>query len=123
MQKAIALEHPELSCVGIDLDLNFSDNEAESIFQEICTTEIEQVAYRNNQRYVARLVRPDMSTCSQVGKIDQNQIKQELSPSDMSTCSQVDKIDQNKINQKLSPSDMSTCSHLDKIDQNKIKRH
>ena len=57
MQKAIALEHPELSCRGIDLDsLN---NAAANIFREICATEI-KVGYRNNQRYVARLVRSDI---------------------------------------------------------------
>ncbi len=59
MQKAIALEHPELLCVGIDLDLDSTNNEAETIFQEICALENEQVGYRNNQRYVARLVRFD----------------------------------------------------------------
>ena len=46
MQKAIALEHPELSCVGIDLDPHATDNEAENIFQEICALEQEQAAYR-----------------------------------------------------------------------------
>ncbi len=62
MQKAIALEHPELLCVGIDLDRNSTNNEAETIFQEICAVLNEQVGYRNNQRYVARLVRFDKET-------------------------------------------------------------
>ena len=62
MQKAIALEHPELLCVGIDLDRDSTNNEAKTIFQEICAAANEQVSYRNNQRYVARLVRFDWET-------------------------------------------------------------
>ena len=60
MQKAIALEHPELLSVAIDLDLD-PDKDADNIFQEICAQEIE-VAYRNGKRYVARLVRYDWET-------------------------------------------------------------
>ncbi len=55
MQKAIALEHPELRCVGIDIDS--LGNAAANIFQELCESKIEQVAYRNSQRYVSRLAR------------------------------------------------------------------
>ena len=62
MQKAIALEHPELSCVGIDLDPNLTDNEAGFIFKEICAQENEQAAYRHHQRYVSRLVRYNWET-------------------------------------------------------------
>jgi acyl transferase domain-containing protein/acyl-CoA synthetase (AMP-forming)/AMP-acid ligase II/acyl carrier protein len=54
MQKAIALEHPDLKCIGIDL--GSLDRAAENIFQELCESRIEQVAYRNHQRYVSRLV-------------------------------------------------------------------
>jgi acyl transferase domain-containing protein/acyl-CoA synthetase (AMP-forming)/AMP-acid ligase II/NADPH:quinone reductase-like Zn-dependent oxidoreductase/NAD(P)-dependent dehydrogenase (short-subunit alcohol dehydrogenase family)/acyl carrier protein len=54
MQKAIALEHPNQKCIGIDLDS--LDQAAAYIFQELCQSEIEQVAYRNDQRYVSRLV-------------------------------------------------------------------
>ena len=57
MQKAIALEHPELLCVGIDLDFNSTDNEVDLIFEEICAGENEQAAYRGDRRYVSRLVR------------------------------------------------------------------
>ncbi len=57
MQKAIALEYPELLCVGIDLDRISTDKDAEKIYQEICAGEVEQVGYRNNQRYVSRLVK------------------------------------------------------------------
>ena len=54
MQKAIALEHPDLKCIGIDLDS--LDQAAADIFQELCESRSEQVAYRNSQRYVSRLV-------------------------------------------------------------------
>ena len=57
MQKAIALEHPELSCVGIDLDSNLTDNEADLVSKEISAGENKQAAYRHSQRYVSRLVR------------------------------------------------------------------
>ncbi|MDJ0591875.1 MAG: SDR family NAD(P)-dependent oxidoreductase [Pleurocapsa sp. MO_226.B13] len=57
MQKAIALEYPELLCVGIDLDPISTDKDAEKIYKEICAGEVEQVGYRNNRRYVARLVK------------------------------------------------------------------
>ena len=57
MQKAIALEHPELRCVGIDID---SLNSAvANIFQQLGDSGMEQVAYRDNQRYVRRLVRSE----------------------------------------------------------------
>ena len=62
MQKAIALEHPELLCVGIDLDPNSTDSEANLIFEEICAGENEQAAYRGDRRYVSRLVRYDGET-------------------------------------------------------------
>ena len=57
MLKAIAVEHPSLSCLGIDLDPDLADNEAEVILQEICASQKERVAYRNSQRFVSRLVR------------------------------------------------------------------
>jgi len=55
MQKAIALEHPELICTGIDIDS--TEHAANLIFQEISLKANEQVAYRNNNRYVNRLER------------------------------------------------------------------
>ncbi|BAZ29707.1 beta-ketoacyl synthase [Cylindrospermum sp. NIES-4074] len=59
MGKVIALEHPELNCVLVDLDPNPVANEAAQVlFEEICSKDTEnQVAYRNNVRYVARLIR------------------------------------------------------------------
>ena len=54
MQKAIALEYPELSCVGIDIDC--LDNAASYIIGEI-NNSANEVAYRQDKRYVSRLVR------------------------------------------------------------------
>ena len=53
--KVIAMEHPELYCARIDLDRKAED--AGALFQEIrIGTEEDQVAFRDNIRYVARLV-------------------------------------------------------------------
>jgi malonyl CoA-acyl carrier protein transacylase len=62
MGKVIALEHPELNCVRVDLDPEATVNEAQTLFEEIIsslsTAETEdQVAFRDQNRYVARLVR------------------------------------------------------------------
>jgi len=58
MGKAISLEHPELSPVYLDLDSKSSPDEAQAIFKEISSREREnQVAFRDHQRYVARLER------------------------------------------------------------------
>ncbi|ELS02296.1 polyketide synthase family protein [Xenococcus sp. PCC 7305] len=61
MQKAIALEYPELSPCGIDLDCHYSEHDIENIFREIAAAENEQVAYRNNQRYISRLVKSNLN--------------------------------------------------------------
>jgi len=57
--KVIALEHPEFNCVRVDLDPKFnSDSNAQALFEEIWSkTKEDQIAFRNNARYVARLVR------------------------------------------------------------------
>lgn len=56
--KVIALEHPELRCRCIDLDPSDDEGYAQSIFSELTSSDGEdQIAYRNNRRYVARLVR------------------------------------------------------------------
>ena len=70
MQKAIASEHPELKCVGIDIDYK---NAADNIFQSICGDEIE-VAYRNSQRYVNRLFRYDFPTSVNKSKPENQQL-------------------------------------------------
>ena len=58
MGKVISLEHPELKCVRIDLDPNQSLlDKAEALWAEIGSESIEdQVALREDSRYVARLI-------------------------------------------------------------------
>lgn len=58
MVKAIALEHPEFNPVLIDIDSQPQENEAELILQELYSADNEeQIAWRNNRRYVPRLKR------------------------------------------------------------------
>ncbi|RKZ63938.1 MAG: short-chain dehydrogenase [Candidatus Parabeggiatoa sp. nov. 2] len=62
--KTIALEHPELQCVCIDLDPEQED--VQSLFKELWASETEnQVAWRGNLRYVARLERQRLPTVKQ----------------------------------------------------------
>nr|AXN93621.1 PuwB [Symplocastrum muelleri NIVA-CYA 644] len=57
MGKVIALEHPELNCVRVDLDPNAVGNEAQALFEEIFADDGEdQIAFRDGDRYVARLI-------------------------------------------------------------------
>jgi malonyl CoA-acyl carrier protein transacylase len=58
MGKVISLEHPELNCVRIDLDPQETiEGQALALFQEIWSEDREdQVAWRGDSRYVARLV-------------------------------------------------------------------
>jgi acyl transferase domain-containing protein/NADPH:quinone reductase-like Zn-dependent oxidoreductase/NAD(P)-dependent dehydrogenase (short-subunit alcohol dehydrogenase family)/acyl carrier protein len=56
--KVIALEHSDLKCVCIDLDDSEDTRLAQSLFSELMMSDSEnQVAFRHNRRYVARLVR------------------------------------------------------------------
>ena len=61
MGKVIAVEHPELKCVRVDLDPIATGNDAQILLEEIISslsaesTE-DQVAYRDRARYVPRLV-------------------------------------------------------------------
>lgn len=61
MGKVVALEHPELKCVRVDLDPIVTGNDAQILFEEIISslsaesTE-DQVAFRGRARYVPRLV-------------------------------------------------------------------
>ncbi len=77
--KAIASKHPELTCVRIDLDANGTDDEVQTLFEEILPIPSSehgvehQVAFRNKGRYVARPIRgsrqlPDQSTVIQSSK-------------------------------------------------------
>ncbi|NJK64512.1 MAG: SDR family NAD(P)-dependent oxidoreductase, partial [Synechococcaceae cyanobacterium SM2_3_1] len=61
MGKVIALEYPELNCVRIDLD-PFDPYQTEALLTEIWSRQIEeQVAFRHQIRYVARLQRHRLS--------------------------------------------------------------
>ncbi|BAY78558.1 beta-ketoacyl synthase [Nostoc linckia NIES-25] len=54
--RVIALEHPELQCVRLDLAAD--EDNLRSLWSEICSPDTEdQVAYRQGVRYAARLVR------------------------------------------------------------------
>jgi NADPH:quinone reductase-like Zn-dependent oxidoreductase/NADP-dependent 3-hydroxy acid dehydrogenase YdfG/acyl carrier protein len=56
--RTIAREHPELNCVLVDLELPDSGQDARAILNELGSRDREQeVAYRNNVRHIARLVR------------------------------------------------------------------
>lgn len=56
--EVIALEHPELRCVRLDLDPAAPPGEAQVIFSELCSPSDEsQVAFRRESRYAARLAR------------------------------------------------------------------
>jgi hypothetical protein len=54
--RTIALEHPELRCIRIDVS---HDIAADALVQELLSpTREDQIALRDQARYVARLVRP-----------------------------------------------------------------
>ena len=56
--RVIALEHPELHCVRLDLDPSEASDGLESLVAELCSSDREdQIAYRQHTRYVARLER------------------------------------------------------------------
>jgi acyl transferase domain-containing protein/ubiquinone/menaquinone biosynthesis C-methylase UbiE/acyl carrier protein len=58
MGKAIMLEHPELNCTIVDLDLQATGDEAKTLLAEISSGDTENlVAFRSLARYVPRLVR------------------------------------------------------------------
>lgn len=69
--KVIALEHPELRCVRVDMDPLDAKNEVQNLLEEFWATDREdEVAFRGKVRYVRRLVRgtllPGLSTDSPV---------------------------------------------------------
>jgi acyl transferase domain-containing protein/acyl carrier protein len=58
--RVIALEHPELQCVCIDLEPDGGRDEVQSLFQELWSGDRDdegQVAFRRAVRYVPRLIR------------------------------------------------------------------
>jgi myxalamid-type polyketide synthase MxaB len=62
--RVIALEHPELKCRQIDLDVE--GGEFDLIAEMAATDREDQVAYRQGDRYVARLVRDRATPTSKV---------------------------------------------------------
>jgi acyl transferase domain-containing protein/phospholipid N-methyltransferase len=70
--KAIALEHPELNCVRVDLEPETQEQAAQMLFEEIDSpTPEDQIAFRHHTRYVARLVR----------SLDHDNLKRKSEPS------------------------------------------
>ena len=57
--KSIALEHPELRCLCIDLQAHGGTDDARAIFDELRRPTEDQIASRGNDRYVARIIRDD----------------------------------------------------------------
>ncbi|MBE9061950.1 type I polyketide synthase [cf. Phormidesmis sp. LEGE 11477] len=54
--RVIALEHPELNCRRIDLASGSNSSDIDQLIDELYSPTIEdQIAYRQNQRYIARL--------------------------------------------------------------------
>ncbi|HEY9405351.1 MAG TPA: SDR family NAD(P)-dependent oxidoreductase [Pyrinomonadaceae bacterium] len=64
--KSIALEHPELRCLCIDLDAHVGADDARVIFDELRRPTEDQVASRGNERHVARIIRDGDATAPQV---------------------------------------------------------
>ncbi len=61
LAKVVALEHPELRCSCVDLDPSDPSIDIRELFQEIRSGDQEnQIAIRQDARYVARLVRSDI---------------------------------------------------------------
>jgi acyl transferase domain-containing protein/NADPH:quinone reductase-like Zn-dependent oxidoreductase/ubiquinone/menaquinone biosynthesis C-methylase UbiE/NADP-dependent 3-hydroxy acid dehydrogenase YdfG/acyl carrier protein len=60
--RTLALEHPEVSCVALDLDPSADRQEINQILAELAEDGIErQIAFRSGHRNVARLARPRRS--------------------------------------------------------------
>ena len=55
LARTIAVEMPDLDCRLVDLDPDQRENAAQRILREFCETDEEQVAWRGDRRYVARL--------------------------------------------------------------------
>ncbi|MFC1975072.1 SDR family NAD(P)-dependent oxidoreductase [Chloroflexota bacterium] len=71
--RVIALEHPELHCVRVDLDPVTDADNGQALFTELWQEDAEdQVAFRRNDRYVARLVRSQASESSTAVKIPES---------------------------------------------------
>ena len=61
--RVINIEHPELRCITVDLELGGGPEEAEALFEELWFTDKEdQVAVRSQNRFVPRLARRSPDT-------------------------------------------------------------
>lgn len=70
--RTIALEHPDLQCVCIDLGTNTVVDEAQAVFNTLWEQDGEtQIVFRQDKRYVARLIR-HTSTVNNPMIIDEN---------------------------------------------------
>ena len=66
--RVLALEHPELQCTRVDLDVMPAADEAEALLRELGWKDAEdQVALRGGARYVARLVQGSFERRDRVG--------------------------------------------------------
>lgn len=66
--RTIALEHPELECTRIDIDPYRSADEASLLLREIAVRDREdQIAYRKEGRFVARLVHSSFEAADTAG--------------------------------------------------------
>src|SRR6185436_1326594 len=62
MCRTIAIEHPEIRCVRVDLGPSPSSDDAEVLLAEVCSSSPEdEVAIRSNSRLVSRLVRKTLA--------------------------------------------------------------
>ncbi|MBF0100076.1 MAG: SDR family NAD(P)-dependent oxidoreductase [Desulfobacterales bacterium] len=57
LSKTVALEHPDISCICVDLPLLETENHVQNLIQEILTPDGENaILWHHNERHVARLV-------------------------------------------------------------------
>ena len=74
--RVIALEHPKLNCVCLDLDPSPTANDIQALFTELKSSDNEdQVAYRQGVRYIARLVRHTSPTLKGKERNDPSQLR------------------------------------------------
>lgn len=67
MTRVLALEKPDLSCTGIDLDPRIDSDEIHHLVQELDTVPGEdQVAWRSARRYLSRIQRRAVATVKQL---------------------------------------------------------
>ena len=63
--KAISKEHPEMNCLMLDIDFQFGKEDLHAVIEEVRLADLEnEIAFRDNQRFVPRLVR----RCSELNK-------------------------------------------------------